>query len=310
MAWGWNVYGQTDVPVEAQTGVVAVAALGNHSLALKADGTVVAWGENTYGQTILPSGLSNVVAMAAGWRHNVFLRAQTGGNGGGEQQFILADVPKQITGQYLHEVESDLLAELGMSGDLHDRAIELSGAKALLQAVLELGLPYTMERDDVLHGFFYGTEGLTDLEVAQDLFSAETNKLATTPDARPMLLEEVVWPQYNALVTRLNDRLLDLQATGQPEILRIVGHTLRLLNLLRDAWDTVPPSTLEMWSESSTPCLLLFGEPYAHYSLQYCDSLSVPSWYAMGITNLHNEEMVITPVTGPCRFYRGLWPVP
>ena len=159
-------------------------------------------------------------ALAAGWRHNVFLTAQSGGNGGAEQEFILADVPALVTSQYLHAVNTDLLAELGMAGTLRDKAIELSGARALIQAVLELGLPYTMERDDVLHGFFYGTEALTDLEAAQDLFSAETNKLATTPDARPMVFEEVVWPRYNAFVTRLNDRLMDLQATGQPEVPR------------------------------------------------------------------------------------------
>jgi len=308
VAWGWNVYGQTDVPVAAQSGVVAIAARKNHSLALKADGTVVSWGENTYGQTNLPSGLSNVVAMAAGWRHNVFLTAQTGSNGDGAMEFVLADVPSLITKHWFRAVNTDLLAELGMAGTLRDRAIELSGAKALLQAVLEIGMPYTMERDDVLHGFFYGTEALADLEVSQDLFSAETNKLATTPDAAPMVLEEVVWPRYYALVTRLSDRLLDLQATGQPEIPRIVGHTLRLLNLLRDAWATVPPSTLEMWSENNSPRLLLYGEPYAHYSLQYRDTLSVPGWYATGVTNLHNEQVVIPPMSGPSRFYRGRLP--
>ena len=92
-----------------------------------------------------------------------------------------------------------------------------------------------------------------------------------------------------------------------------MGHTLRLLNLLRDAWTqptNSPPPTLEMWSESSSPCLLLYGEPYAHYSLQYRDSLGVPGWYATGITNLHNEQIVITPVSGPSRFFRALLPVP
>ena len=148
---------------------------------------------------------------------------------------------------------------------------------------------------------------------AQDLFSAETNRLFTTPNARPMLLEEIVWPRYNAFVTRLNDRLMDLQKTGQAEIPRIVGHTLRPLNLLRDAWaqpTNSPPPTLEMWSETGTSCLLLYGEPYAHYTLQYRGSLSVPGWSATGITNPHNEQIVITPVSSPSRFFRALLPVP
>ena len=43
VAWGDNDYGQCNVPA-GLSGVVAVAAGAYHSLALKADGTVVAWG--------------------------------------------------------------------------------------------------------------------------------------------------------------------------------------------------------------------------------------------------------------------------
>ena len=46
-----------------------------------------------------------------------------------------------------------------------------------------------------------------------------------------------------------------------------------------------------MWSETGSPRLLLYGEPYAHYSLQYRDTLSAPGWYATGITNLHNLDL-------------------
>jgi alpha-tubulin suppressor-like RCC1 family protein len=45
---------------------VAIAAGLSHSLALKADGTVVAWGSNSEGQTDLSAGLANVAAIAAG----------------------------------------------------------------------------------------------------------------------------------------------------------------------------------------------------------------------------------------------------
>ncbi|WP_413375275.1 S-layer homology domain-containing protein [Paenibacillus taichungensis] len=54
VAWGDNNYGQTTVPAEVKEGVVAIAAGGYHSLALKADGTVVAWGYNSNGQTTVP----------------------------------------------------------------------------------------------------------------------------------------------------------------------------------------------------------------------------------------------------------------
>ena len=80
--WGDNTYGQTNVP-GGLTNVVAVAAGGYHSLALKADGTVVAWGAgatNTgllpnYGQSAVPGDLTNVVAVAAGVYHSLALKA-------------------------------------------------------------------------------------------------------------------------------------------------------------------------------------------------------------------------------------------
>ena len=65
MAWGNNSEGQATVPA-GLSGVIAIAAGDDHSLALKSDGTVVAWGWNTYGQTNVPAGLSGVTAIAAG----------------------------------------------------------------------------------------------------------------------------------------------------------------------------------------------------------------------------------------------------
>jgi alpha-tubulin suppressor-like RCC1 family protein len=55
VAWGGNEHGQTDVPVEAQSGVVAIAAGFGHSVALKNHGSVLAWGLNNEGQTDVPA---------------------------------------------------------------------------------------------------------------------------------------------------------------------------------------------------------------------------------------------------------------
>ncbi len=69
---GNNDFGQTDTPV-GLTDVVAISAE-NHTVALKRDGTVVAWGNNEYGQCNVPAGLTGVKAIAAGGLYTVALK--------------------------------------------------------------------------------------------------------------------------------------------------------------------------------------------------------------------------------------------
>ena len=73
VAWGATGQGQTNVP-PGLSGVVAIAAGSLHTLALKSAGTVVAWGRNDEGQSTVPAGLSNVVAIAAGYLHTAALK--------------------------------------------------------------------------------------------------------------------------------------------------------------------------------------------------------------------------------------------
>ncbi len=74
VSWGNNDNGQTNVQAGLRS-VVAVAAGGNHTVALKNDGTVVAWGRGTEGQTTVPASLMDVVAIAAGGNHTVALKS-------------------------------------------------------------------------------------------------------------------------------------------------------------------------------------------------------------------------------------------
>jgi hypothetical protein len=75
VGWGSNTDGQTNIP-SGLSNVVAIAAGENHSLALTAEGRVIGWGSNGDGQTTIPSGLSNVVAIAAGGSHSLALTAE------------------------------------------------------------------------------------------------------------------------------------------------------------------------------------------------------------------------------------------
>jgi hypothetical protein len=65
IAWGEGTDGQTTVPAAATTGVTAIAAGAWHSLALKADGSVIAWGKNSDGQTTVPAAATSGVTAIA-----------------------------------------------------------------------------------------------------------------------------------------------------------------------------------------------------------------------------------------------------
>jgi len=73
-AWGDNGLGQCDVPADSMS-FVAIAAGGQHALALAPDSSIVAWGDNSYGQCDVPSTGGDVVAVSAGWNHSLGLRA-------------------------------------------------------------------------------------------------------------------------------------------------------------------------------------------------------------------------------------------
>jgi hypothetical protein len=72
--WGENLYGEGDIPGDAQTGVKAVAAGARFAFAIRSDDTVAAWGRNEFGQVDVPVGLSDVIAVDGGDRHAVALK--------------------------------------------------------------------------------------------------------------------------------------------------------------------------------------------------------------------------------------------
>ena len=152
--WGCNWYGQLgDGTTESRSiavqvkglngigflnGVIAVAAGGHHTIALKDDGTVWAWGYNDYGQ--LGNGLTaqsstpvqvkriadedvyftGVVKIVAGYDHTVSLRddgtvwtwgrnhyGQLGDGNGGEEQY--SDIPVQVLGPVIGSYLSGII---------------------------------------------------------------------------------------------------------------------------------------------------------------------------------------------------------
>ena len=51
-----------------------------HNLGLKADGSIVAWGYNSHGQCSIPEPNSGFVAIAAGGNHSLAIRSDSDGD--------------------------------------------------------------------------------------------------------------------------------------------------------------------------------------------------------------------------------------
>jgi len=71
--WGDNTASQRDKPA-GLTNVVAVSAGYSNSIALKIDGTVAVWGDLTHGATVAPPEATNIVAISSGAWHSMALR--------------------------------------------------------------------------------------------------------------------------------------------------------------------------------------------------------------------------------------------
>jgi len=133
LAWGADFFGQTEVPVAAQSDVTAIAAALDHSLALRRDGSVVAWGSNGSGESDVPAAArSGVVAIAAGWQHSVALKSDGtvvtwGGNIYGQ-----SEVPASIQGR----------VTAISAGEYHTLALVESIAPVIAKAPADRSVPF------------------------------------------------------------------------------------------------------------------------------------------------------------------------
>jgi ribosomal protein S6E (S10) len=117
-AWGSGSQGQTAVPA-GLSGVTAISAGYLHGLALKADGTVVGWGDNSYGgQATVPAGLSGVVAIAAGGNHSLALKSDGTVVGWGDNMYGESTIPAGLSGVTAIAAGGDFSVALKSDGTL------------------------------------------------------------------------------------------------------------------------------------------------------------------------------------------------
>lgn len=77
--------------------VVAIASGGTHAVALKRDGALVAWGQDSSVEANVPAGLTNAVSISAGVRHNLALRPNGTVTAWGDNAFRQTNVPPNLS---------------------------------------------------------------------------------------------------------------------------------------------------------------------------------------------------------------------
>ena len=93
VAWGDNSFGQSTVP-SGLTNIVAISAGYGYGLALKADGTVVGWGNQP---APIPGGLSNGTALASGVIFSLALKSDGTMIAWGDDTYRQIDVPADLS---------------------------------------------------------------------------------------------------------------------------------------------------------------------------------------------------------------------
>ena len=94
-AWGYNLYGQTDIPTNLGP-CTAIAGGFYHTIALRTDGSVRAWGGNNYGQCNIPTDLGPCSAISGGVFHTIALRTDGTVGAWGYNLYGQTDIPTDL----------------------------------------------------------------------------------------------------------------------------------------------------------------------------------------------------------------------
>lgn len=93
-------WGQVQAPSGLSNVMAIAAGVYGHNLALLSNGTVVAWGENSHGQGDVPTNVSNVSVIAIGEQHNVVIMRDGTAAAWGLNNWEQSTVPEGLSGLF------------------------------------------------------------------------------------------------------------------------------------------------------------------------------------------------------------------
>ena len=287
VAWGYNNYGQTKVPAMAKN-VVAIAGGGYHSLALQADGRVVAWGYDGNGLANVPATATNVVAIAGVGYHSLALKADGVVVAWGDNGYGQTNIPANAT---------NVVAIAG--GYSHSLALKVDGT------VVAWG--------DNGYGQTNVPANATNIVA---IAAGEYHSLALKADGTV-----VVWGWNKYSQTNVPSFAQTLLATSGTVNSDIVG-TYTLTYLYFNSWGEVLTTnrTVVVWQAAQNPPILanlavtggsvgftLSGDSGQTVVVETCTNLTAPVWVPVQTNTLGGSPVnfsapVQTPQ--PQRFYR------
>jgi alpha-tubulin suppressor-like RCC1 family protein len=294
-----TVVGWDNITVPAGlTNIIAISSSAGayYDLALKADGTVVAWGDNTWGQTNVPSDLTNVVAIAAGWYHGLALKADGTVVAWGYNWDGETNVPSGLTN----------VVAIG-GGSFHSLAVTADGNVVVWGRAGNVPASLT-NAVAVGSGEFYCTAVKADGTVVTwgDNSYGETNVPANLTNAT-----RIVAGWYHAIAAKSDGTVAacDTSSTVPAGFTNVIAVAAGYFNNLALEGNSPPPAQVPLTNprmDAGGFSVSLPTQSGRVYALEYKNSLSDANWMPLPLVagNSGTLTLMDTTATNAQRFYR------
>ena len=202
-----------------------------------------------------------------------------------------------------------VLSGLDQAGVLQTAASELSGAKALLDALLALGFSESLEGNDFIHSLISGHERVLDTDAIKGTL---TNGIAMTFNTNQNAKVDtgtILDERINALETWVSNRLTQIEISGRAESLRLVSSTLSRLDAFRAGWSQsapapyIAPLGFRLTNGVPNRLFIVWGEPNLRYTVQFSTNLT--QWADLPTPADEGADYITTPA-GRSTFYRAV----